>query len=317
MSRNVVQGKEVAHLWAHQAQTWARNSGKTIYFEKRTIYSYGSHFPIASIVKTKTGEVILFNSDRHSVTTSKHQSWVRHAIPSSFDVFTVPSIPSNERTHFDMHIVNANHYRETIQHLINRAARAKSDLQKRYLTDEITATLAEADRYAAAFKCKKIMKLPKLPANWEAYASELRTKTAKKAAETRKREAAAKAKRIEQAAEAIAKWQAGDNVSLPYDIPTMLRIKTVTTDGDTSETIVQTSRGASVPIEHAIRGLRIVRAVMHSGKEYQRNGHTEHLGPYAVDRITTDGTLYAGCHVITWDEIEKIAPQLDAMKAGE
>ena len=29
-----------------------------------------------------------------------------------------------------------------------------------------------------------------------------------------------------------------------------------------------------------------------------------------VDRIEPDGTVHAGCHVVRWEEIERIAPQL-------
>ena len=50
---------------------------------------------------------------------------------------------------------------------------------------------------------------------------------------------------------------------------------------------------------------------MSSGREYRHNGHTIRLGPYAIDRITPDGTLHAGCHVINWPEITRIAPDLD------
>ena len=43
----------VAHLFANQSQTEARNGGNTFYFYKDTIYSFGSHFPIAKHTKNK------------------------------------------------------------------------------------------------------------------------------------------------------------------------------------------------------------------------------------------------------------------------
>jgi hypothetical protein len=76
---------------------------------------------------------------------------------------------------------------------------------------------------------------------------------------------------------------------------------------------VETSLGARVPVSHAKRGLAFVRRVVSSGQEYVRNGHTLHLGHYAIDRIETDGTLHAGCHVIKFSEIENLAPALDAV----
>jgi hypothetical protein len=76
---------------------------------------------------------------------------------------------------------------------------------------------------------------------------------------------------------------------------------------------VQTSLGASFPVEHARLGLRVVREVRATGEEYRRNGHTIHLGHYVIDRIEPNGTVHAGCHVVTWDEIERIASQLDCL----
>jgi hypothetical protein len=89
-----------------------------------------------------------------------------------------------------------------------------------------------------------------------------------------------------------------------YDIPPMLRI--VCDE-------VQTSRGARFPIAHAKRVLAFIRRVREFGQAYVRNGHTIHLGPYAIDRIEPDGTVKAGCHVVSWKEIERIAPALDSV----
>jgi hypothetical protein len=73
---------------------------------------------------------------------------------------------------------------------------------------------------------------------------------------------------------------------------------------------VETSLGARFPRAHAIRGLAFVRGVRASGREFIPNGHAIHLGNYVVDRIEPDGTVHAGCHVVRWEEIERIAPQL-------
>lgn len=69
------------------------------------------------------------------------------------------------------------------------------------------------------------------------------------------------------------------------------------------------------PIEHAKRGLHLIRSVMASKTEYARNGHTFHLGHYAIDRIEVNGTVHAGCHVVTFAEITRIADALDAVAA--
>lgn len=77
--------------------------------------------------------------------------------------------------------------------------------------------------------------------------------------------------------------------------PVMLRIK---------DQEIETSQGATIPLDHAPRLWKFIHRVMQSGTPYERNEHTEH------DRIDTDGTLTAGCHIISFSEIQRIADQL-------
>jgi hypothetical protein len=114
--------------------------------------------------------------------------------------------------------------------------------------------------------------------------------------------------RARLAVELLQAWMRGESVSIPgysYD-STYLRIV-----GDT----VETSRGANFPMSHAVRGLALVRSVMARGEDWHTNGHTCHLGHYRIDRITADGTVYAGCHVVPFASIERIAVQLEAYSA--
>lgn len=78
----------VAHLWAHEQEESA--SGSNFFFEGTSIYSYGHHFEVGRIVKNKQGEkAYLINEDYYSATTSKHQYYVRNAIPTQAMVFSV------------------------------------------------------------------------------------------------------------------------------------------------------------------------------------------------------------------------------------
>jgi hypothetical protein len=71
---------QIAHLWANQLQDNARNSASNFYFNSDTIYSYGSHFPIAKHVVNEKGEqATLFTERKYSNTTAKHIAIVRHA----------------------------------------------------------------------------------------------------------------------------------------------------------------------------------------------------------------------------------------------
>lgn len=70
------------HAWAHQNVTWGNRSDRRMYFEPdegprgrvSTIYSYGSHFPIASLYIRKGAHIVLY---------------VRRAIPGDWPVHEV------------------------------------------------------------------------------------------------------------------------------------------------------------------------------------------------------------------------------------
>ena len=78
--KNIFTNSELAHTYANQSQQRGRTSSGSFYFEGKTIYSYGSHFPIANIVTNDKGEeVMLFTYRRYSNTTAKQISIVRSA----------------------------------------------------------------------------------------------------------------------------------------------------------------------------------------------------------------------------------------------
>ena len=74
---------------------------------------------------------------------------------------------------------------------------------------------------------------------------------------------------------------------------------------------VVTSRGVRFPIAHAKKGLILVRAVMARGEDWVRNGHSCRLGHYSIDRIEANGTVHAGCHVVSWEEIKRVAAEIE------
>lgn len=78
----------VAHLWANEKEESAR--GSNLFFEGRSIYSYGYHFEVGRIVRNKCGEkAYLLNDKYYSSSTCKHQHCVRSAIPTGSKVFYV------------------------------------------------------------------------------------------------------------------------------------------------------------------------------------------------------------------------------------
>jgi muconolactone delta-isomerase len=309
--RHVFTNHEIPHLWAHQTQADARNGTGSFYFRGATIYSYGSHFPIATHVKGSQGQPgILFTSEKNSVTTSQHISAVRRSIPPDVPVFTVPCqhFGFSEAEDQHQHERNFKHYVDEVADNLSTCMRARASWKKEYCHDQAVELRKEALYYPTFFDLPDppIEQIPDLDSEQmqKIKAREVEASNRKAAETKRKREE--DRIRWQQAAE---EWRSGEyHHYLPYDLPTMLRI-----EGHE----VVTSRGVRFPITHARRALALVRAVMARGEMWQRNGHSCHLGHYTIDRIESDGTVLAGCHIVSWTEIERIAPAIEAFREVE
>lgn len=67
---------EIAHLWAHQLPQPKTNG--SLFYNGKTIYSYGYHFPIAKLLEDN--KTVLITNRTYSVSTSKHQGYVSNAV---------------------------------------------------------------------------------------------------------------------------------------------------------------------------------------------------------------------------------------------
>lgn len=144
---------QVAHLWASEAQDSARNTGN-FFFNGLTIYSYGSHFPIAQIYN-KDHNIVFFNSGGYSNTTAKHQSCVRYAINHK-KVFTLPNVELNTRYKGDLktyHKSNIVYYLNTIEALIKKQNNAR---KYNYLPN-ISNNLTELQNYVKLFSLRSLL----------------------------------------------------------------------------------------------------------------------------------------------------------------
>lgn len=316
--RKVFPNAMVAHLWANQSQEEARSGNGQFYFSGDTIYSYGSHFPIAKHVIGQGGRTgVLFTTCGYSNTTAKHITIVRRALRQELingaTVFNVDLIKTWDGA-ID-HARNWKNYSKALADRIEEGKKARA--YGVHACERARNTVAEANRYAEFFELPARMTLPEgfevieqrateKAARHEAAQVEQRRRDRERAEHQRARERA-------QAIAALPRWQAGEDVyvnwySLDHADPTFLRVK---------DDELQTSKGARVPLDHAIRTFKVIAQCRAQGREYVRNGHTIHVGHFAVDRITPDGTLYAGCHVIQWAEIERIANQLGILNAAQ
>ena len=147
--RHVYSNHEIPHLWAHQSQDEARNSTGSLCFEGPTIYSYGSHFPIARhVTNVRDEKAVLFTIDHHSVTTSGHCSAVAGAIPPNVSVFRVPHL-RNSWGDLPDHADNVESYLRRISELLGKAKRAR--VNRDWLEREALALREQLRGYLAFF----------------------------------------------------------------------------------------------------------------------------------------------------------------------
>ena len=122
--KTVYDTSEIAHLWMHKAQGNATNKQHNFYFEGDTIYSYGSHFPIARHVESAAGvPAVFFTTGSYSPTTSQHVSQVRQAIPHSVPTFHVqyPTLDNRKQ---------ADYFKDAVKDAEKTLSESKSKSQK-------------------------------------------------------------------------------------------------------------------------------------------------------------------------------------------
>jgi hypothetical protein len=307
--RTVVSNSEVTHLWAHKAQRHARSGNGNLYFQDGVIYSYGSHFPIARHATGKDSQAgILFTTEKNSATTSHHITLVRRAIPPDVPVFNVLYMHFGFTEEEDkyQHTRNLARYAsEAIEH-VDKCARARLATSKEYYHQQAVDLRSEALSYATFFGLPDpdIEPIPDIDSEELERLRAKQAKAAAKKAEATRKENEEKRQHALSLAET---WlQGGAHHYLLRIIPTMLRIK---------DHEIETSMGAKFPILHAKRALTLVKAVMARGEEWRPNGQKCRLGYYHIDRIEANGTVHAGCHVVTWGQIERVAQEVEDYEA--
>lgn len=286
---------EVAHVWAQQNQHHGRSNN--MFFYGKSIYSYGEHYTLA---KFQSNGVVLINSERYylgggkySNSTSKHSSIVRSAIPSETVTFTVPNTGSEREERNDLE--NVSYYAKSFRENLEKASKAR----KHYAFHLTQAKVAKytAIEYCESFDCQDL--LERFDFDFDFEADDVKDKIKAIRIREAKRKAEKLAKLKAEMSEKVVQWREGKKVWISSYPDTLLR---VIDDGKT----VETSKGAYFPASQAKRAIRFVKSVMKSGKAWQRNGERFELGNYQLDSVSTVGTVRAGCHVVKFDEIERL-----------
>ena len=274
----------VAHLWAHKSQDYARNPCHNFYFSGDTIYSYGSHFPIARHVARKGQSAVLFTTRSYSVTTAGHKCVVESAC-RHLTVFHVADVTGSDcRKQFA-------EYRAEYMALVGKYAKARQ--RKPEHLDALRRLVEEANGYATFFGLRTRLTLPD---DLTAMIAECQA-IDKRERERKQRE---ERKREREAQERLQKWVDGETDYPPGGYGQAIRLRIAGEE-------LQTSRGARVPLAHAVKAFRVLKRLHDKGQAYQRNGHTIHLGHFALDSVDSAGNVRAGCHEVAWEEIARVA----------
>ena len=152
--------RECCHVWASQRQDEGRAGN--VFFHGKTIYSYGYHFPMASFVDEKHAKrlvapgfavpkVVLVTTRSYSVSTSKHQSYCRAAIPNDYECLYVQNACPNS---------DSEHKNNAAQILANAISLAESyrNSLKYGSSNSVVDRLQDLAKYVKLFRLTKLDK---------------------------------------------------------------------------------------------------------------------------------------------------------------
>lgn len=294
---HTVNNSQIAHLWAHNTDETKSRQGSSFYFDGLTIYSYGPHFPIARHVERKGRKAVLFTTKGYSMSTQRHMSLARQAIPHDV-VFNVESVTDKpDSAHYKAQ------YEVRLKGILDEASRSRSN--KPHHIERALHVLNEANQCAEFFGWRW-----RLTADVDKLLAESKEQAEKQKAKDK----AERAKFDALHAKALPYWRrhakVPESIADPYQklrhkMADYSRVAWLRLSPDRQT--VETSKGATVPasrveviwaqIQRAIHGLPLIAANLS-------------IGDFHVDHIETNGDIKAGCHFIPYAESEYIAKEL-------
>lgn len=289
MTRHV--REDVAHVWAHQTQSDARNKRGNLYFHDETIFSYGSHFPIARYVTRDGKRCVLFTTREYSSTTAGHKWEVLRAIPPGVPVFHVNEpLDTPSRATLKEYVCR-------IADLAKDIAKGREGFAQACRRESMVKLVDEANAFSRFFGFRKTFTAP-------TNMDEIRAQVKREEELLKRRRAAEQRKREAKQAEALEHWLAGGTNVWPYDLEfDHLRLY----ENDDGTYSVQTTRHALVPLKAVKKIAKLVLRHIKSGEHWQTNGEKIQVGDYFLSAITSDGTVYVGCHKFKREEILRFA----------
>lgn len=318
--KTVFENRMVAHVWAQRNQAQGRSSNGQFYFNGDTIYSYGSHFPIASFVKDLQGnDRLLFVTRSYSVTTSRHIAYVRQALSQEQQSMIVYCYtPTNS------HSSNIEHYDLDIKEYLRMLSQYANTKIRQSTRDKIACNInvqiTRRNEYGKLFI--KDYKPLVLPENIAQLAEDLAKQEKNKMVALKRKRTLAKNKRLTEAESILGKrenwpelWRDKyEAIECDYDVrntfDSYLREKIGVLLRLVDNEIV-TSKGARFPIDHAKKAFTLIKKIHDNKGSYTHDNHTVALGNFRIDEIESTGNVKAGCHYVKYEEIELMAKRLN------
>ena len=291
--------QQAVHVWASRSQC-GRNASGNVFFDRASIWSYGNHFRMAQFVTNASGSVAcLINPETYSNTTSRHQCYVRRAIPSYIPTFSAPGAVLD-------HAATLKWYDAAMVDAMQKASRARTNAE--WHLNHARDMVRTFNNYAEFFSLPERLEMPADIGSALAAAAEREKQRAEreraddiiratKAAEQAKRDA-------RKARDTLRKWRAGASVQLPYSAragDVLLRVR-----GD----VIQTSHGAEVSVEVAPMLWDRINASRLSGCDVDYIPHNVRISHFNLRTITACGDVQIGCHFIRYAELQRMAAVL-------
>jgi hypothetical protein len=300
--------RAIAHIWANQTQIEARNAGRNFYFSGPTIYSYGSHFPIATILE-KDGEKFCIMTNRtYSNTTSKHIQIVRHAnnLPTIFCEnvpigYKINSVFSDKIDSY-FHSENIKAWESKLKFQFGKLANAR---KKEIYILEIQRIAKQLEKYLTFFdlKAPKHLKLLLSSTDSAEFTNYLESEKNRIAKDK------AKALKIQKLShfESLTKWRSFEfsRLSSRFENVDYLRY-------NAAKNRIETSQHIEIPLQIGLNFWDKIQSIILSGGCVS-GGCGDKLGKfmdaYEIKEITAKH-IVIGCHCILISEIKNLLKNL-------
>ena len=296
--KKVFSNSELPHVWAHQKQDEGKGAG-SFYFTGNTIYSYGSHFPIASHVQNKKGQkAILFTTRTYSNSTAKHIGKTWGAIPDKSLIIECKKpcgywggLPDDET-----HKENFGAWLNEAKAIVDQLAAAR---KPEIYINKLKTVQEQSNKYALFFGIKIEKELIKTLAIIDS--PDMSAALDKRRAEIAKDKKAAAAKAAKVKKELLQSFYSFETRYLNRFEYAYLRYNTETER-------IETSNGKEIPVEVAKRAYNWLVDTIKAGGCTGECSYTI-LG-FKVDYVNNK-TFKVGCHTIEVIEAARIAKQLN------